>query len=247
MKNTFAYYSNILDSLLTNNRYFQMYFQSPFSIDCDDYILAHYYEQVPRDVRLSCGVSRGCIAAEGMDEVVKFDLSGYEGTCEYEMNVFAAAAQVGLQHCFAHPRFLGTYRRKVVTWPLDLLMFENDTWDWSEDDYLEAINELGLTDEDMREVEIEIPLYAYERVNSIGYLSMETDDEDENIAASYDSPLLERSEDIAISFVHEYGEAVYVALSEFLAEWEVNDIHCGNVGWINSNFVLLDYAGYHEN
>lgn len=43
-----------------------------------------------------------------------------------------------------------------------------------------------------------------------------------------------------------YSEEIFSLLGEFLSTFNINDIHQGNIGFINNNPVIIDYSGYHE-
>lgn len=249
LNNTMQHFISILDQLIENNKFFAFYFQSPFSIEDEDSLSYGY--NAPRNISMYCGVTRGVISDSNWDEVVKFDLDTYEdevSPCAAEVNIYEAAVAANLSKCFAKPRYLGTYVKTVKAYPTSLIYEHDDgdtCYDLSESSFCRMVDELGLSEEDMREITIKLPLYAYEKANNIGFTCDEYEDEEGEIAKSYDSPLMERAEEVAASFVHEYGEIVYAELSSFLLEWNVNDLHCGNIGWIGKRFVLIDYAGYH--
>ena len=66
-------------------------------------------------------------------------------------------------------------------------------------------------------------------------------------AASYNrSPLTERQSAIAATFIKELGLDLFLQISNLLEEEEVNDMHGGNIGYMNGHLVIVDYAGYHE-
>lgn len=246
MNKTFQHFISILDDLIEKNEFFQFYFQSPYSLEGGWYLNEIY--NAPPTIQLECGATRGTLISCGCDEVVKFNLdSSMEDACDYEVSIYEDAVAAKLNECFARCYYLGTYKKSVHTWPAS--MFEDngrwDDWNFSEEQFQKfAREENGLTEEDKCEIVISIPLYAYEKASDIGFFA-ESETADSDIASSYDIPLMERDTEIGANFVHEYGEAFYAALSAFLNEHNVNDIHCGNIGWIGSRFVMIDYAGYH--
>lgn len=247
MDRTMQHFISILDQMIENNKFFAFYFQSPFSIEVEGEL--QYGYNVPCDISFYSGATRAVISDSEWDEVVKFDLDTYNAEvspCAAETTVYEAAVNAHLDRCFTRARFIGTYVKTVKAYPLSL--FENcddENLDLAEEDFIDKVKELGFDEGDMREVTIKVPLYAYEKASNVGWTCNEYEDEEGEIAQSYDSPLTERAEEVAASFVHEYGEEVYAELSSFLREWDVNDLHCGNVGWIGDRFVLIDYAGYH--
>ena len=66
------------------------------------------------------------------------------------------------------------------------------------------------------------------------------------MAQKIHSPMRERNLAVAIDFIREYGQEAYVALSDFMYEENINDLHCGNVGDIDGRMVFIDYSGYHS-
>jgi len=248
MDRTMQHFISILDQMIENNQFFAFYFQSPFSLeDIED---MHWDYNIPRNISFYSGVSRGVISDSEWDEVIKFDLDSYYAEvspCAAETTVYQAAVNARLDRCFTRARFIGTYVKTVKAYPVSLFEgCDDENLDLTEEDFIDKVKELGFDEGDMREVTIRLPLYAYEKANNVGWTCPEYEDEEGEIAHSYDSPLVERAEEVAASFVHEYGEELYAELSSFLREWDVNDLHCGNVGWIGKRFVLIDYAGYHE-
>ena len=247
MKDTMRHFISILDELIENNEFFAFYFQNPWILD-SSMELSNAYNAAP-DLYLECGASRGTLIDAAFDEVVKYPLSSYEyeDACETEVAIYNAAIECHLNKYFARPMYLGTYTKTIRTYPAYKIDLACDDWCVSEKRFRDEVrNKLGLGEEDKCDITIEVPLYAYPKATSIGFTSLELEDDEEAIATSYNSPLSERDEAIAASFVHEYGETAFMELSSFLNEWNVNDIHLGNIGWICGKIVLIDYAGYHN-
>lgn len=239
--NTFRHYCEILDELIERNEFFQFYFQDPYALYGTVNAADGYY--MPPTVELCCGVSRGALISEDCDEIVKFDIEEYSGTCAKEIEIYEDAVGSDVSECFARGYLCGIYEKRIRTWKQYDVCDYVDTM-CPEEEFHYACTRY-FSEEDKEEILIRIPLYAYEKANSIGYLSNDIEDEEEELASSYtNSPLMERDSYIAASFVHEYGEEKYADLSQFLMEEKVNDIHCGNVGWIGKRFVIIDYAGF---
>ena len=93
-----------------------------------------------------------------------------------------------------------------------------------------------------------MPLYAYPRVDRYSFTFLK--DEESRIYESQidcvNSPLKGRSKQIAIEFVFRYGMEEYKKLSDFMREWNINDIHYGNVGNFHHSLCILDFAGWHS-
>lgn len=47
-------------------------------------------------------------------------------------------------------------------------------------------------------------------------------------------------------FLNYYGEEKFKLLSQFLEDNDIHDLHSGNLGYIGSKPVIIDYAGYYE-
>ena len=88
-------------------------------------------------------------------------------------------------------------------------------------------------------------LYAYPRAISFSSSQYKgLSKEEKKITAA--SPLAERSEYIAAAFIQDWGIEKFELLSDFCKEWDINDIHNGNVGIVDGKIVLIDYAGFHS-
>lgn len=90
-------------------------------------------------------------------------------------------------------------------------------------------------------------LYAYKRVEDrfcgIGVFS----DEESKIANKYSSsPLGEKSKSVTIGLLRDWGSEMMERLNELCINWRINDLHSGNVGYLDNKLVIIDYAGYLE-
>ena len=86
-------------------------------------------------------------------------------------------------------------------------------------------------------------LYGYKKA-CCGYHIHSYDNESVKCFAG--SPLTERNGCIAADLIENYGIEMFRCLNRFCEDNDVNDIHCGNVGYIAGKLVLIDYAGYHD-
>ena len=48
-----------------------------------------------------------------------------------------------------------------------------------------------------------------------------------------------------LDFFFYYGEDMFEALGKFCAEVDIDDLHCGNLGYINGRPCLVDYSSYY--
>lgn len=74
----------------------------------------------------------------------------------------------------------------------------------------------------------------------------------EKRARDYKTSSIERSEFCikdskwTAHFLECYGEEEYDKLIKFIRHYNINDLHCSNIGYINNFPVLIDYSGYNE-
>lgn len=50
----------------------------------------------------------------------------------------------------------------------------------------------------------------------------------------------------SFTFINYYGTDLYDSLLEFLIDYGINDLHYGNIGYIQGRPVIFDYAGFWE-
>ena len=50
---------------------------------------------------------------------------------------------------------------------------------------------------------------------------------------------------VATLFAETYGYEEFLRLNDFLEWYDINDLHSGNIGYINGKLVFIDYAGYY--
>jgi hypothetical protein len=67
-----------------------------------------------------------------------------------------------------------------------------------------------------------------------------------SIAKSIQSPLRGRAMQVAVEFIYLYGADEYERFTAFLEDNEINDLHRDNIGELNGQFVLIDFAGFHD-
>lgn len=244
----FNHYSNMLDTLLEDTLFFQYYLQSPFSLEED---IDHPCFNL--DWYIHFGATRVCLEDRAYDYVVKTDLSSYnEYACEKEEYVYAHASEQHLDKYFIEPIYLGTYVRTIRFYDAcDIEDCMNNFYYYDEEEF---DNKFADNEDDfgsLHDIVIRLPLYAYKRANPYRFdnvyqeLGEENEQsEEELIARKFTSPLKDRNLGVAVAFVKQYGEEEYAKLSEFLEDYEVNDLHGGNIADIDGNFIIADYAGY---
>lgn len=232
MDKTFKFYSQILDNLIDSSDFWANFFLRPYS-----------FETLPEDcgdnVEIHCGISRVALVADDCDEVIKFDISNAE-LCQTELNIYKAAAEEGLEQCFTAARYIGTYIRNVYIPVVDDL--EQITYDYSGDDIDDVVRSCGHFEEGT----ICLPLYAYEKVSHYVYGSTKISEDENKFCKHTNSPLVERCSAVGIEIRRRWGDDIFWRLSDFCNAWSINDLHSGNVGWRGKDFVLMDYAGWHD-
>lgn len=246
----FNHFAAILDNMIDNSLFWDTYFQMPSSIpniygsDIDD-------ESIPSNISIRFGISRGCIIDNEYDYVVKFDVetdSSGDSICEREVDLYASAREYGVEKYLVHPSYIGTYIKTITFYDAKKMEHYIDWLEYDpvgfDEDFMEREEKFG----ELKRITIEVPLYAYERAYGYNF-TMLVDSEEErchSIAEASCSPLRKRSLQVAMEFIHRYGVEEYEKFGVFLEDNNVNDLHPGNVGELNNEFVLIDFAGFHD-
>ena len=241
----FNHYAQLIDNLIDNSAFFSIYFQAPFLLD--EEIHGEDYDELPNNFSLHDGATRGCIVDENYDYVVKFDINGNghcDSACEYEEKLFEEARARGLDAYLCEMAYIGTYTKTFTFYTVD----DIDTYielpsSYDEEeltaliaDYVDAMNLTSIT--------ISLPLYAYRRAEYYDYSDL-----DESLISSaqkIESPLREKQIAVATAFIQNYGFAAYQSFSSFAREFNINDIHQGNIGEVDGRFVIIDWGSYYK-
>lgn len=242
------HYSAILDDLIKHNAAFGVYFQDP-----SRFYDMHVSYNFDGNVRVKSGATRCCIVDSSYNYVVKFDIEGdelYDSACDYERMVYDEAKEEGLEQYLCRGIYLGTYERDVLAYDIDDVIDHVNMCFCTDIDYLE--NDLDYYDDQIccDTVHISLPLYAYPRVeftspSRIDVMCGFTQDYINRIS-SQRTPLTERSNTVALTFISAFGEDEYNRFCRFLRKFRVNDLHTSNIGYLDGQFCLSDYAGYHD-
>lgn len=249
----FEHYSTILDKYL-EEEHAKLYFQSPVELIAENE--EDFLKGLPGSVKIYSGATRSCFVDDLCDWVVKFDYSTNRvAHCALELDIYEAAKKFGLQEYFSEVIYLGVYQKWVLSWDVDEINsrypLENhfDPYYYDKEDFY---NNMVLWEEDGIErsaILISLPLYAYrkaEHCHSYDHPFKNISREYAKEVRSICSPLSIRSTEIAEIFAETYGIQEYAKLSDFLLKNRVDDIHWGNVGSIEGQIILIDYAGYRE-
>lgn len=256
-KAVFNHYKYWLDRMLDNSLYFQIFFQEPYSLDANISTNTMDTEIFDDTIHLNFGISRGCLIDDDYPYVVKFDLynayhDGVYDMCNREQCFYSMAARENLERYFVRPVYIGDYVKEIYTYTFE------DVGGICQEKYDERTAELELQEEldaklaqgcplQREDIQIIIPLFAYERADHFNPFDDSISEESEDIAESRtDSPLVNRNKLVGAAFIGEYGLDEFDRLSCFLSKNKINDLHCGNIGLVDSNYVIIDYAGFHD-
>jgi hypothetical protein len=244
----FSHFSSIIDNMLENSLFFMTFLQRPSYIDTiygsvDDPV-------VPSGLNIHFGATRGCIVDDDYDYVVKFDIDGdawSDSICDRESEIYTHAKKRHLEQYFCEPVYLGCYNKTIMFYDYNDI---DQSMDWYEygsyfaEEFMQHEEEFG----EIHPIIISIPLYAYPKAEYHHSIGACPDDDVNyiNAAKKIHSPMRERNLAVAIDFIREYGEEAYQALTEFMYEEDINDLHGGNIGDVNGKMVFIDYSGYHS-
>lgn len=244
----FNHFSKILDTMLEYSLFWDTYFQNPTGLEenAEGNIDNPAF---PENLRLRFGITRGCLFDENYNYVVKFDVGtdNYgDSPCRREVDIYNAAKLYNLQNYFTEAIYIGIYHKTIQFYDLEKIENRIAWFDYDPEifdkNFMEHEDEFG----DIIPINISIPLYAYPKATEYRYTMFDKDKESmlEVEARSIASPLRKRGLQIAMEFIDKYGVNEYERLTNFLYEYEVNDLHRGNIGSINNELVIIDYAGY---
>ena len=197
------------------------------------------------DAYCSSGATRMAIIDENYDWIIKFARSEdnrCQDLCEVEEDIYNAAVASGIEQCFARPIYLGKFSYSWDGAPINSVAYQvaydGDSVDEAEAYFREKYGVEKNT--------LSAYLYAYPKANLDGYNFTASKQSLDRVKEKNKSPLTERYDKIGAMFLEQYGDEVYETLSEFCIWEEINDIHCGNIGFIDGKIILIDYAGYHD-
>lgn len=230
----FTEYALYLDKLCHNSLTFSSFLAKAYATD----------SFCVEDGYVAVGATRATIMKDNSPYVVKMDIDmddWQESSCENECAIYDAAKARGLQRCFTEAAYLGIYRAEVDWYDLE------DFSCYIELDDAAVKEKAARQGCELRHSVVEIPLYGYERAVCGFVHQPQSTEADRAFIKMHRSPLAERSEKVALSFLNEYGKEVYDMLTDLFFEYEVNDLHSGNIGYIEDRVVFTDFAGYHVN
>ena len=245
----FNHFSSILNDMLDTSLFFDTYFQSPYS--ANDFYGSIDDESMPDNLCIKFGATRGCIIDDDYDYVVKFDVEGdiNGSACEREEGLFAQAERQHLAKYFAECIYLGTFTKTIRFY--DYYDIERHM-NWCDYNWQEFEEEFMANEDDFGEIHdivISIPLYAYPKAQPHFFRGVQgSQEENEYVAKARKivSPMRDSNLAVAVDFVRQYGEEEYQRITDFLCANDINDLHCANFADVDGNYVVIDYAGYHD-
>lgn len=228
---TFHHFSTIIDHLLLED-YWKYYFQMPFQLDYGEWI------DDEKTLMITCGATRSCIIDSNYDWVVKFSINSNDAdACDREVKYYDAATHENLNDCLVECKFIGVYRKKIKYFDFyDLCAvtpnLDNDEW------IEEAASQF-----DMKDIVIEIPLYAYKKVKD-ACIPWNLSKEDYDLGYNLNSPIAHSFVGVAVALWKNWGEKLFWKFDTFCRKYKIDDLHSGNIGEVDGHLVILDYAGY---
>ena len=190
---------------------------------------------------VSCGATRAALIDNEYPYVVKWDIdydTWGDSSCEREVAIYNEAKNCGLQRYFTEATYLGEYRRVVRGYNLE---YEYHA-DMNNEEYMEEVERCDCEEQ---EFVISISLYGYEYADCGSILDCESTPALREQLHKYKSPLCERNLSVGMNFLVSYGEEEFEKLTDFCCNFNINDLHAGNVGYIGDNIVIVDFGSYH--
>lgn len=221
----FEHYRPILDKLFK----FDM-----FNILFEEECLGEDLQEICDGVFICAGAHRCAVIDDNYDYIIKFCYNENCADCRREQEIYNNSGE--FSSLFAECCFAGKYEKDVsYFYPDELEMGYKISYCTQTNHSLEG---------KLMDRHYSISIYAYPKAN------FEQCDEFSHrtlrkIRKKYaTSPLAEYSVEIAAIFKSAVGAAKMKKFSLFLKTNRINDIHEGNVGYINGKPVIIDYAGF---
>lgn len=237
------HYTSVIDSLINTNAYWKIFFQNPFNLE--DNVYGHVEDEIPDNIDICTGVSRVCIIDHNCDWVVKFDYckDRLGSVCDREEEIYCRACEKNLSQYFSEAVYIGDYKRRLIYYPYYKVERCCDWWGYDVEAVEDGIDK-HLTSDDVREITICIPLYAYRRADRPHFVDAAP--QDKTVIRRSGSEMARKTFAVAETFVANYGLDEYYRLNQFIIAENINDLHGSNVGEIDGKFCFIDYGGYHD-
>ena len=226
-------YFEALDEMIDRYDFYKVFFQNPYA--ANDY-------PTNDDFELYFGASRGCLILPNMPTVVKFDVENdaLGSICNRELANYRRACNQKIEKYFAPARYIGTFTKRIKYWNWELVRAVVGYHDDDDDEFwFETINN-SLDENEKEEILISIPLYEYTKAEETYFNSSV-----ESKMRASNSKVFYKYSNVGGQFIDTYGIEEFKALEKFLSDNNINDLHEGNVGFIDGKIVFIDYGGYY--
>lgn len=221
---------DMLDELI--NRYA---FDQVLNGSIDDRDWERSLAEYPAHIAWAAGATRFVFwNPDDCSVVYKIDKPGYD-MCHREAFVYQCACEAHLEKFFAKTEYLFDYVATLVDnfseeeYHKEIGVYVCDFCDISEDNNSDEAYTLMRKDF-CEDHDIEPDYMTNEQESDFQY---ELGDDDYNEAGMF-----------RIATEH-WGARDSIRVKDFIHFMSVNDLHCGNWGWRNGAWVIIDYAGYH--
>jgi len=162
------------------------------------------------------GVTKGCIIPEGFDFVIKWTKDKRENEAEQELEIYQEAVARGIDFLFPQTCFLCEVS--------GVKFFAQQKVDCSRGNLDEK------TYSKYKKITKTVKQEIFQKAQKGFY---------NNAWGGIDILWLS----MVISL---YGKKTTLKLEQFTMDFKINDLHNGNIGFINNRPVLLDFSGYHR-
>ena len=195
----------------------------------DNQILANLPENL--DYTYESGATKVVLIIENLDYVIKIP---FHGRIEYaysedEEDVFEefSGATAGDSNCWDYCKEEVFYYQKAKEKNVEKFFLETSILGYSNDDY---------------------PIYIQPKARIFNYYKSKSLSAEEQIITNR---LRSKCETwFSVRWIRDainwYGEAEVEKLLKFISNQEINDLHSGNLGYLNDRPVIVDYAGYNH-
>jgi len=174
---------------------------------------------VPENINFATGATRLVVWDEdNPDYVAKIALTEEdEKYCIHEVELYNAAVEAGLEEHFA--------------WCAEI-------YDYG----VHSVYAMEYLDCDTASIDSESYQWGYERYCLDNDLDSESDNSKEKFSDYYWSS---NWEDLVLDwFEDKLIKPIAIKFNDFILDYDISDIHAGNVGYRKNQLVLCDYAGY---
>lgn len=168
---------------------------------------------------LATGACRCIITREDWSFVLKFtyDTDDCVNYCENERYLYEKAKERGIEKAFAACEYVGKFGAYDIY----------------------VMDKCSCNEDSMENASWEYQFKRFCEEEGLDPQSNEAYDEFSDVCCEcYEQECM-----LELASSH-WGKAMYHAVKDFIADFGINDCHCGNWGWHKDDLVIVDYAGY---